>query len=241
MKVLPSNEIVSTNYLEISTISQLFQITENLRADEQKTLKIKGPSLRQDIFYIFLLIYLNFLKGIPIGIASSIPKLIADHGVHFNEQGIFSLVFWPYSLKVLWGPCVDTFFIKRIGRRKSWVIPLNFITGILFISLASTVESLVKTKNSTSVFYLTIIFLVIIFLNATLDTVTSGWSLTMLAENHVRWISTCQVIGQTSGTLMGGSIFIMLASEFFSNKYIRKVLYLADQPYGILSLSSKLV
>lgn len=58
----------------------------------------------------------------------------------------------------------------------------------------------------------------------------------MLAENHFGWISTCQVTGQTLGTLLGGSVFIILESKYFSNSYIRSQFGLPAQSYGIVSL-----
>lgn len=44
-------------------------------------------------------------------------------------QAIFNVVMLPYTLKLLWAPLVDSFYVKKIGRRKSWLIPIQFLMG----------------------------------------------------------------------------------------------------------------
>lgn len=41
------------------------------------------------------------------------------------------------SFKLLWAPIVDGFYVKAIGRRRSWLVPLQFIAGFLMIWAAS--------------------------------------------------------------------------------------------------------
>lgn len=47
-------------------------------------------------------------------------------------QALFSLAAWPFSLKLLWAPLVDALYIQRIGRRKSWLIPVQYLMGNTF-------------------------------------------------------------------------------------------------------------
>jgi len=44
-------------------------------------------------------------------------------------QAIFSFALWPYSMKLLWAPLVDSLYVRRLGRRKSWLIPVQFSLG----------------------------------------------------------------------------------------------------------------
>ena len=46
-------------------------------------------------------------------------------------QAEFSFVQYPYSLKVLWAPIVDCVYSKRVGRRKTWTVPMQYIVGKL--------------------------------------------------------------------------------------------------------------
>lgn len=44
-------------------------------------------------------------------------------------QAEFSFVTWPFSLKLLWAPLVDAIFSTRMGRRKTWLIPTQYLIG----------------------------------------------------------------------------------------------------------------
>ena len=52
------------------------------------------------------------------------------------EQFFFSFVFWPFSLKLIWAPLVDGAFFSSFGRRKSWLIPVQFSLAIIMYWLS---------------------------------------------------------------------------------------------------------
>lgn len=114
--------------------------------DETDRPQIGG--LKKDTKTILLLIYLYFLQGLPIGLAISIPLLLSSKKVLFSDQGTFSFAFWPYSIKLLWAPLVDSIYIRKFGRRKSWLVPVQFSFGIILISLASFTQNLLYTNQS---------------------------------------------------------------------------------------------
>lgn len=43
----------------------------------------------------------------------------------YAQIGTFSLAAYPYSLKLLWSPIVDSVYSSRWGRRKTWIIPIQ--------------------------------------------------------------------------------------------------------------------
>ncbi|CAM9841399.1 unnamed protein product, partial [Hapterophycus canaliculatus] len=49
--------------------------------------------------------------------------------VSYSEQAIFSLVSFPFSLKLLWAPLVDSLYFPSFGRRKSWLVPAQLLCG----------------------------------------------------------------------------------------------------------------
>jgi hypothetical protein len=71
---------------------------------------------------IALLFFLYLLQGIPLGLIASIPLMLQNRHVSYKEQAEFSVVFFPFSLKILWAPIVDSLYFKRMGRRKTWVL-----------------------------------------------------------------------------------------------------------------------
>lgn len=42
---------------------------------------------------------------------------------------MLSIMLYPFALKVLWAPIVDSLFLRKMGRRKSWLIPVQYFLG----------------------------------------------------------------------------------------------------------------
>lgn len=38
---------------------------------------------------------------------------------------MFSFVSWPFSLKILWAPLVDSCYLRAVGQRRTWLIPVQ--------------------------------------------------------------------------------------------------------------------
>jgi hypothetical protein len=106
------------------------------------------------------------LQGIPTGLTfGSIPFLLKSK-LSYSELAIFSLTGYPYSLKLFWSPIVDSIYVKSIGRRKSWIIPIFFILGFLLYYLGIHLEDFM-TGDNVNIGPLTTVFCTIIFLAAT--------------------------------------------------------------------------
>lgn len=85
---------------------------------------------------------LDLLQGIPVGLAfGSIPFLLKAK-LSYGQVGIFSLASYPYSMKLLWSPIVDAVYNKKLGRRKSWIVPIQACSGVLLLWLGSHIETL---------------------------------------------------------------------------------------------------
>ena len=69
-------------------------------------------------------------QGIPLGLAAAIPLILTNRQVSYKEQAGFSFAYWPFSLKLLWAPIVDSLYISRIGRRKTWLVPVQYLIGV---------------------------------------------------------------------------------------------------------------
>lgn len=69
------------------------------------------------------------------------PFLLREH-LSYSQLGIFALTAYPYSLKLLWSPIVDAVYFPSIGRRKSWIIPMQLIIGSLMLYISLHVQTL---------------------------------------------------------------------------------------------------
>ena len=117
---------------------------------------------------------------------------------------------------------MDSIFIAKFGRRKTWLVPVQYLIGITMLILSKNVDYYLdgegNESNTPDVFTLTCMFFFLNFLAATQDIAVDGWALTMLQRHNVGYASTCNSVGQTAGYFIG---------------YIG---YMALESYGILKL-----
>jgi PAT family acetyl-CoA transporter-like MFS transporter 1 len=191
-----------------------------------------GASLDGDRLNIALLLLLYVLQGIPLGMAASIPMILQNKNVSYKQQAMFSLVYWPFSMKLLWAPIVDAAYITTFGRRKTWLVPVQYLIGVFMFILSMKVDVLLEGE-SPRVLLLTIIFFALNFLAATQDIAVDGWALTMLKKGNVGYASTCNSVGQTAGYFFGNVVLLAFSSPEFCNKYIRTV----PQDVGVVTVA----
>uniref|UniRef100_A0A1L8DEM0 Putative acetyl-coa transporter n=1 Tax=Nyssomyia neivai TaxID=330878 RepID=A0A1L8DEM0_9DIPT len=195
--------------------------------------KMEMSDLRGDKLNIAILFFLYLLQGIPIGLTSAIPMLLQNRGATYKQQAEFSFAYWPFSLKLLWAPIVDSLYWNAFGRRKSWLIPTQYLIGLFMLILSQHVTQwLGGGGHAPSVQVLTVIFFALNFLAATQDIAVDGWALTMLKRCNVGHASTCNSVGQTAGYFLGYVVFMALESTEFCNTYLRRVP--ADEGYVTL-------
>ncbi|CAI2722987.1 unnamed protein product [Schistosoma spindalis] len=189
----------------------------------------------QDIPAILLLILLYIFQGISIGISASIPFLLQSNYRMggYNLQATFSISAWPFSMKLLWAPIVDSIYVNFIGRRKTWLIITQYTIGIELLVLASCIDdwfgrdpnkawSQLGSHHPVDIIRLTITFFVLTFLTATQDIAVDGWALTMLSKKNVGWASTCNKVGQSLGHALAFIPLVCLESPDIPNKYLRR-------------------
>ncbi|KAI8869753.1 hypothetical protein GQ42DRAFT_174896 [Ramicandelaber brevisporus] len=200
-------------------------------ASEKSSTAAPAAGDHRDFGNVLLLIVLYLLQGVPMGLASgSIPFLLKEK-MGYAEIAIFSLAGYPYSLKLFWSPIVDAIFSRRIGRRKTWIMPIQVILGCIFLWLGANIEHLLDDAR-TNLTWLTVVFVSTVFLCATQDIAVDGWALTLLSQENLSYASTCQTIGLNTGFFMSFTILLALNSSEFSNKYLRS----EPLPHGVLPL-----
>lgn len=210
---------------------------EGMAYDEEKTSENKSirERLAKDKGSILLLLLLYILQGIPLGLAGSLPIILQTKKIGYRQQAMFSLVSWPFSIKLLWAPIVDCIYSRSFGRRKSWLVPSQYLIGLTMILLSYLVSDLLGSDTvAPSVGFLTAVFFFLHFLAATQDIAVDGWALTMLSRENVGYASTCNTVGQTAGFFISYTFFLALQSKDFCNTYLRW----EPQETGIVELPS---
>eukprot|EP01012_Entosiphon_sulcatum_P023489 TRINITY_DN28546_c0_g1_i1.p1 TRINITY_DN28546_c0_g1~~TRINITY_DN28546_c0_g1_i1.p1 ORF type:complete len:521 (-),score=73.87 TRINITY_DN28546_c0_g1_i1:2-1537(-) len=190
---------------------------------------------KSDTGSVLLLLLLYTLQGIPLGLSASVPLLLQERKASYSIQAIYSLVSWPFSLKLLWAPAVDSLYLPAFGRRKSWLVPMQIFIAVIMFALSFHVDELLGSETKEAeIWPLTIAFLLLYFLTATQDIAVDGWALTMLSRRNVGYASTCNSVGQTLGSLVAYVGFLAFNSAEFCNRWVRS----EPQPGGMLTLGS---
>lgn len=165
-----------------------------------------------DTSSVLLLLLLYFLQGLPMGLSGTLDLMLQESGkLSYEEQGVYSAVSWPYSLKLLWAPLVDSLFIKRFGRRKTWLIPVQFLIGFMLVGTCELVPELLE--GTPKVYELTLLFFGFFVLCATQDIAVDGWALEMLSKRNVAWASTCNSVGLSAGYIVGYQGIMLLRMQ----------------------------
>lgn len=234
------------------------------------------PPPPSDKFNYALLVVLYTLQGIPMGLSASIPFLLQEKiqkmtaaaavaaagsamsateaalvaseasRASYNANAIFALCSWPFSMKLLWAPIVDSVYFKRFGRRKSWLVPVQAIAGLIMVGGSDFVERQLGLANvvgeasaSMNVKGVTAFFFVLYFLMATQDIAVDGWALTMLSKENRGRGPICNSIGQNIGYFLSFVGFLALNDVESANKVWRPLLRLPHNPHkGLVSLKS---
>lgn len=106
-------------------LSPLEDAETGRKSRRQRPAEEEPLSLAGDKGALLLLLLLYTLQGVPMGLAATVTALLQERGASYEQQGVFSFVSWPFSLKILWAPLVDSLFFRSVGQRRSWLIPVQ--------------------------------------------------------------------------------------------------------------------
>lgn len=238
------------NSLETSssaTASRLMR-SAGFTLDEDPPMTPQTPAMTTTSFYnlplsdrrnFLLLCLLYFLQGVPMGLAGgSVPFLLKPY-LSYGQIGVFSLASYPYSLKLLWSPIVDAVWSPRFGRRKSWITPVQVVSGLAMIYMGSKIEDMMKeagANGGAGVWGFTFWWFLLVFLCATQDIAVDGWAITLLSPANISYASTAQTVGLTAGSFLSYTVFLAFNSADFANRWFRST----PKEDGLLSLGTYL-
>jgi hypothetical protein len=148
---------------------------------------------------------LYFVQGLPFGFqATALPVYLRSAGMSLQGVGLATALALPWSLKILWAPLVDRYGGGRLGRRRSWILPLQFL-------LAATCAAAALVPPGDSPGGLTPILVLVLAMNlfaATLDIAVDGLAVDVLEIGELGYGNVAQVVGYKAGMLTGGGLLV---------------------------------
>lgn len=159
-----------------------------------------GKTPKQTNYFLIIIAQLYVIQGISVGLAfDAYPILLRNAGISLAVIAMVPLAALPWVVKFLWAPMIENHWLKTIGYRKSWLLPIQCLLAILITIIAFTPF----TAETTS--YLLVIIMLSSIASATQDIATDGLAADLAQSNTITQINSIQVMGNTVGMLLGGA------------------------------------
>lgn len=158
---------------------------------------------------VFTLALLYLSQGIPIGLAmDALPTLLRHDGAPLQALAFLPLVGLPWVVKFLWASRVDNHWSRQLGRRRSWILPMQVIVLICLLGLA-----LFGLGVSTAGWAIGLLALASLA-SATQDIATDGMAAEHFSGELLAKVNAVQIAGVMIGFFAGGAGSLMLTGHF---------------------------
>lgn len=165
---------------------------------------------------LLALVALYFVQGLISGLGFGLKFLAQDAGADESDQAIMSIANYPYSFKFIWAGLVDGFHSERIGRRKSWLIPVLLILASSLLYFSFQINDWLSTLQIVK---LTVFMTSCQVLIATLDICVDAWALDLLPHAKRGLQANCNAGGFSFGIFVSAGLFLSLTNPEFCSKW----------------------
>jgi len=148
----------------------------------------------------------------------SVPVLFKKY-LTYQEIGVIMMATLPYSFKFFWAPVIEIYHWPLLGKRKSWIVPMQLVGCCVLLYLYSSIEQLLKDKE---VYFLAGLLIFNTFVITCQDVAVDGWAVEILHPTNSAYASACQSVGLQLGFGLSTTLFVALNSVEFCNKWIFK-------------------
>jgi PAT family beta-lactamase induction signal transducer AmpG len=171
-------------------------------------------------------------QGLPMGFAVfAIPAWLAEARVPTADIGMIgATTMLPWAFKVVWGPLVDRFKYRAMGRFRAWIV------GAQLGLLASTVALLSLPSPMTRLHALGgVLFAQALFASVS-DVAGDGLAIEVLSNEERGLANAVMSAGQAAGNVLGGAGLsaVLAASGFRAAGAVLLVLLLASCAPAVL-------
>ena len=153
----------------------------------------------------------GFASGLPFALfLGTLYAWLSEAEVDLETMGVFSLIGLAYAFQFLWSPLIDKVDIgglRRLGKRKQWIVPMQLVLGAVLVTL-----SLLDPKSQLGWFSL--LAGIGAFASATQDIAINAWRIDIADEEATLDIlSTVYQMGFRLSSLVGGALGLIIAQR----------------------------
>lgn len=150
---------------------------------------------------VLTLCALYVAQGIPWGFMTvTFVTYLALEGVGASKLALLlTLGTLPWSLKFLWGPVIDRYQYREMGRRRPWILAAQ--TGmILFLSAI-----LLVPDPASNVLLVSVMFCVYNIFTSLQDVSTDALAVDILRPNEIEQVNSYMFTSKSVGGIIGGA------------------------------------
>lgn len=153
----------------------------------------------------------GFSAGLPYALLlGTLYAWLGQAQVDLETMGVFSLIGLAYAFKFLWSPLVDRVVLpglERLGRRRSWLLPIQLALGAVFMTLSSL-------DPQSALGWFSLLAGVAAFASATQDIVIDAWRIDVADETAtLEILSAIYQFGYRIASLVGGALALIAAAR----------------------------
>ena len=151
-----------------------------------------------------LLLSMYMCQTISLGyVFGSLPVIMRQQGMSLKAIGTIFILHLPWALKFLWAGFVDQKYIEAFGRRKTWILPLQWFSVVLLMALSQFPPQ----ENFAAMYALVLLLHTAM---ATNDIAVDGYATDLLLPSERAWGNTIQSGARFAGLMLGGGFMLYL-------------------------------
>ncbi|CAD8172671.1 unnamed protein product [Paramecium octaurelia] len=187
-----------------------FQVEDpqELSIEQQISKKMNPQISSSESKAIIRFTVLYFVIGIPAGFYASLTLLLQGSGISSGQMAFWVTSLYPLSFKLILAPFLDSFYLSKFGKRKTYVIPSLYMLGLNWHIVG------IRNRQKNLIFILCLIILLTV-LQYCATIATNGWVLTSFSKYYVHFGATCQMVGLSLGFVFSYAILMNITFGYF--------------------------
>lgn len=151
-----------------------------------------------------LLASMYLCQAIPMGyVFGSLPVIMREQHMNLKSIGILFVLHLPWAFKFLVASRVDRWHIPALGRRRTWIFPLQWVGACLLLCASHTPPD----THFQAMFWVLLALNCVMAVN---DIAVDGYAVDMLAPHERPWGNTIQAGARYAGMMLGGGLMLFL-------------------------------
>lgn len=176
------------------------------------------------------MLLLGFASGLPLPLTGgTLQAWLTVAGVDLKTIGFFSLVGAPYIVKFIWAPLMDRFVPNWLGRRRGWILPIQF--GLLL-----GIGTMGFVQPAYAPLMLGVLAFCVAFASASQDIVIDAYRTDVLYEKERGIGAATFVLGYRIALLIAGALALIVSDHIgWQKTYLALAIIMIVGIFGTLT------